>query len=311
MDINETDKKKAGAFIQHLTGNPALQSYSALQREEQICQFLSVNAAQLQPTLSSPSFFQGRKWEEIWAILLATLYEETNRHVIPEMTILINRLDFTFFNFLEQNKYNESAAKQLIIDLLTKMLGNEQARHVFTGSLLAVKNNMVKRYVSAIFVRRKYIHFEITKVERLRVGENEASNMISLLVLMRPLIYMFANQNIVPRNTANGCVFPNNFTNAIALNLSSKAPSIPEAVFKSAMNSNASFIENNKLEASARLANILSSMFKNYRPGIKKDRGADTAVKSWINVARKNYKFYGYDIKLLDELYNIASDNGW
>ena len=77
------------------------------------------------------------------------------------------------------------------------------------------------------------------------------------------------------------------------------------------MNSNASFIENNRLEATSRLTNVLCSMSKNYRANVKKDRGADTATKSWINVARKNYKFYGYDIKLLDELYNIASDNGW
>ena len=52
-------------------------------------------------------------------------------------------------------------------------------------------------------------------------------------------------------------------------------------------------------------------MCRNYKPEAQKDRGADTAIKSWINVARKNYKFYGYDIKMLDELYNIAADNGW
>ena len=41
------------------------------------------------------------------------------------------------------------------------------------------------------------------------------------------------------------------------------------------------------------------------------DRGAESPDKSWFSIARRNYKFYGFDIKMLDELYKTAAENGW
>ena len=44
---------------------------------------------------------------------------------------------------------------------------------------------------------------------------------------------------------------------------------------------------------------------------MKIDRGAETSDKSWFNVARRNYKFYGYDLDMLVELHSISAENGW
>ncbi|MDC7225516.1 MAG: hypothetical protein PQJ61_01985 [Spirochaetales bacterium] len=311
MIINESDKQKATAFIQRLMANPALKSFSLLQREEQIIQFLTVNSRQLYPTLSSQAFFPGKSWDSICAILVSVLYELTDNEVLPDIRLLINRLDFTFFTFLRPSNLDEGQAKQVVMDFLQKMLANEQARRIFTGSLAAVNYNIVKKYTAEIYRRKKYIHFELLKVEKLKMGEREVENMINLVMLLKPMIYLFSQQANVMKNTANGNIFPCSFTETLAKNLSAKAQAVPPQVFSSSMNANASFADNSKLEASARLGNVFSAMCRNYKPDTKKDRGADTAMKSWINVARKNYKFYGYDIKMLDELYNIAADNGW
>lgn len=311
MDINESDKIKASAFITRLNANPALKSFSALQREEQIYQFLTVNASQLYPTLASQAFFAGKSWENIFRILMAVLYGTTNEEVLPELNILVNKLDFTFFSLLDHSEIDEAAAKNTVVNLLTRMLSSDQARRVFSGAIAAVNNDIVKNFVSEIYQRRKYIHFEIIKVEKLRMGEQEIENMISLVMLLRPLIYMFASQGTASKNTVNGLIFTHKFAVNTAGGLSVKAPQIPAAVFESAMNSNISFADNPKLQATARISNIITSMCRNYKPESTKDRGADSAMKSWINVARKNYKFYGYDINMLDELYSIAAENGW
>jgi hypothetical protein len=50
---------------------------------------------------------------------------------------------------------------------------------------------------------------------------------------------------------------------------------------------------------------------KHYKPYTKVDRGAETPDKSWFNIARRNYKYYGFDIKMLDEFYKIAAENNW
>ena len=311
MEINETDKLKAASFIQRLTANPALKSFSLLQREEQIMQFLTVNARALYPTLSSPAFFAGKSWDEIWQILIIVLYESTNDDLLPELRGIISGIDLTFFTFLRNDAINHGAVNDMLNDLLIRGLKNDQARRVLSGTVAAIKYNIVKKFIAEIFRRKKYVHFELIKVERLKLGEKEAENMIITTMLLKPLIYLFTPQGTVMKNTANGHIFLSQFTKNVAHSLQQNAQYMPEQIFLSAMNANSSFTDDSTIEATARLSNIFTSMCRNYKPEIKKDRGADTAQKSWINVARKNYKFYGYDIKMLDELYNIAADNGW
>ena len=314
MEISDADRQKAESFIERLMANPALQSFSLLQKEEQILQFLTVNARQLYPTLSSPAFFGGRSWEDIWNVLTSVTYDTTNRIIIPEFQSMLSSIDLTFFTFLRHEQLNETSARELLGGLVEKAMGHEQARRVLAGSYSAIKNNVVRRFVPEVYRMKKYIHFELTKVERLKLGEKEALNMISLVVLLKPAIYIFSSMmgaSPSVKNTANGHIFMTQYTRNLASNLIEKTPSVPPQVLLSAMNANASFADDNKLEATARLSNILCSMCRNYKSETKKDRGADTEMKSWITVARRNYKFYGYDIKMLDELYNIASDNGW
>ena len=86
---------------------------------------------------------------------------------------------------------------------------------------------------------------------------------------------------------------------------------LPEEVLSSAVHANVSFLENPGLEATSRISSIISAMSKNFKPGQKIDRGADTPDKSWLSVSRRNFRYYGYDIKIIDEFYIIAAENGW
>jgi hypothetical protein len=43
----------------------------------------------------------------------------------------------------------------------------------------------------------------------------------------------------------------------------------------------------------------------------KVDRGAESPDKSWFSIAKKNADYYGFDRRMLDELYMIAGDNNW
>ncbi len=40
-------------------------------------------------------------------------------------------------------------------------------------------------------------------------------------------------------------------------------------------------------------------------------RGAEHPDESRFNMARRNYAYDGFDIKMLDEFYSIATENGW
>ncbi len=311
MEFSDTDKQKAQTFIARLTANPALKTMSTLQREEQILQFLSLNAKQLYPTLSSDNFFKNWEWNNIWGILVSTLYEITNMELLPEFNEIIGQIDTTFFTLIEDRGITSDQSKEVLTKILLDGVNNEQVRRVLTGSYTAITTGIVRKYISEIYKRKKYIHFELTKVEKLRLSESDALHLMNTILLIKPLIYMYIPENTAVRNTANGHVFLSQFTKNVAATFVQKFPEIPQQIFYSGMNSSASFSDDHQLEASARMSNILASMSRNYKPGMAVDKGADTALKSWINVSRKNYKFYGYDLKMLDELYIIAADYGW
>jgi hypothetical protein len=69
-----SESTMAANFLSRLLSNPTMQDYTSLQKEEQILQFLSANANQLAPTLSSPAFFAGKNWNAILSLLVQTLF---------------------------------------------------------------------------------------------------------------------------------------------------------------------------------------------------------------------------------------------
>ena len=86
---------------------------------------------------------------------------------------------------------------------------------------------------------------------------------------------------------------------------------LPEQVIRSGVNASVSYLENRFIEATARLAAVFAARCRNFQPNVRVDRGADSPDKSWLSIARRNHRFYGFDVKILDELYSIAAENGW
>jgi len=92
------EQDTATAFINRLLANPAIQTLTPLQREEQIIQFIHTNASQLAPTLSSNAFFPGKSWNQIVALLLQALMDEVDKVLIPDLEALVGGVQFGFAN---------------------------------------------------------------------------------------------------------------------------------------------------------------------------------------------------------------------
>ena len=86
---------------------------------------------------------------------------------------------------------------------------------------------------------------------------------------------------------------------------------LPEELLRGALFSNVSFEEDKQIDATARIAAIFSLRAKNHKPITRVDRGANTPDRSWFSITRRNFKYYGFDIKMLDEFYKISSESGW
>lgn len=306
-----SDGERAQAFVGRLLQNPALNGLTPLQREEQILQFLQVNAGQLAPTLSSNHFFPGKNWQQIVSLLHEQLYKATDEHLLPDVDRLVReQIEFTFIHLLRQQHVDDAKLAAEVSALVKKLLARPEFRRVMTGPYTALRHGVVDRYLDEVFNRKTYVHFELTKVQRLRLGKDEIRQYIQLNMLLKPTIAMI-KLPVQNESQQQAGMVQHQFAEKVLRLLKKELQLLPEPVLKSAVDANVSFNEHRFLEATARLSAIFSARSRNYQPNMKVDRGADSPDKSWLNVARRNYKFYGFDVKMLDELYKIAAENMW
>ncbi|MBN1686610.1 MAG: hypothetical protein JW852_08140 [Spirochaetales bacterium] len=306
------DQDKASLFVKRLLQNPSLKNLTPLLREEQILQFLFVNSRQLHATLSSASFFPGMNWEQISGLLTQALHNEVDNQLMPEIEGLIrDGLDFSFIQFLREQALSQDKVKEKFYSFVASIHEHREARRELSGAYNAAKFHFVDRYIDEAFDRNEYVHFELTKVQRLKMGKEHIKNYIAVSLFLKPAILLLTAPNRQSSGTGGNGTLQLQFIEKAVAVIKEKLAFLPEQVIRSGLFANGSFQEHRSMDATSRIAAVLSGLCKNYRPNMEIDRGADTAEKSWLNVARRNYKFYGYDVKLLDEFYKIAAENGW
>lgn len=302
------EQQKATAFVSRLLANPALQTLTPLQREEQIIQFLHTNAAQLAPTLATPAFFPGKAWNQIVSLLLKALMDEVDRELLPQIDTMVGGIRWSFVAVLRQQAAGSDRVSAAIGEFVKTLLSRIEARRTFTGAHAALAYGLVDRYLDAIWNRKSYVHFELSKVQRLKLSKEDTKAMIEVTLLLKPVVHLGTAG--VQTEQGSGIVQPQ-FAEKVLVAAKKQLPLVPDQVLKSGVNANVSYVENRFIEATARLAAVFAARSRAYQPNVRVDRGADSPDKSWLSIARRNYKFYGFDVKILDELYSIAAENGW
>jgi len=303
------ERDQAKIFLSRLLANPTLLTLNPLQKEEHIISFLEVNARQLLPTLSSEAFFPGQSWFAINNLLVRKLKEIIDDSLFPGIQRqLYEKIDLGFLSLLSQNNHSPETVKHEILSFIKRILLVPEGRRDFSGSYNAVSNQIAHKYLDRVFATHSYVHFELTKVQRLKMNKDEIVNMINISLFLRPAIYVFsASMN---KDSSSG-IITKSFAEKVEDSLLKEIPSLPEKMVKSAVRSNLSFKDHKYLQATSRLTSIINSLSRSLKADMKVDRGASSPEKSWFSIARKNYKYFGWDINMLDELYRFSAENNW
>jgi hypothetical protein len=143
------------------------------------------------------------------------------------------------------------------------------------------------------------------------MGKDQIKHMIHASLLLRPIVHILSVGPATGQHESTTGSIQAQYADKVVEAAKKVLKTLPEEVLKSAVNSNVSFFENKFIEATARLTALFAARCRIYNPTVKVDRGADTPDKSWFSIARRNFKFYGYDVKMIDEFYKIAAENGW
>ena len=301
-----TEDEKAATFVRHLWQNPSLIGLSPLQKEEQLQQFLDLNSQALAPTLNSPEYFPSLPWPRVRSLLGAALSELANSSLTPLCEAVLDKnIDLSFTVHMARRSATLDQISRQLGEFLQTLSEKSESRRELTGPLMAAASGMVDRYLSKILERQKYISFELRKVQRLKISAGQIGDLVKATMLIRPAVHYFCPPDSKLMHISQPMAQKLAARTAKALTL------MPEPVIQGGVNSTLSFQENRFMESTARLAAVFSFRCRNLRPGMKADRGAESSDKSWFNVARKNYKYYGFDPDILIELHGIAADNRW
>lgn len=304
--------QKAQAFVRHLLDNPALRSRTPLQKEEQIVALLDGNAQQLYPTLSSAQFFPGASWQEIRSLIIGELLKITDESFQAYLQrFILEQLDLGFTAFLGSKHQPEEEMKKNLLHLTAQVAHKAAGRRALTGSFNALAYRLTEKYIEMIYASRNYIRFELEKVQRLQMSKEEVKNLVKASLLIAPAVYLLSTDAPGMLHTkTRGTIDRRAALNAIEA-LMEQLPNYPRDVIKSGVDSNLSFLKHPDLPTTSRITALFSHLAYDYKADQQVDRGAATPEKSWFSIARRNYRYFGYDIKMVDELYKIAAENGW
>jgi hypothetical protein len=291
---------------------PALRPLSALQKEEQAINVLQVNGPKLISVFASLSLDVSQDWRVPAALVARAICAETDRIMAAEISRLLSeRLVFSFFPSLTGGRQVPPRAKEDLRALIARAAAHPIARSALAGSLAAGQADLIEKYIPQAWENKKYVYVEITRVQHLRLSPADLSDLTRFVVLVRPAAYLY----VTPGETADKVIgyapLKEQYLSKILPSVCAQVPSLPCSLISMGLRSTLAFPECTSAEAISRLGAIMAMRGRALSPTTIVDRGADTADKSWFNIQRRNARWHGLDSQMLDELYTIASENGW
>ncbi|WP_148223858.1 hypothetical protein [Spirochaeta thermophila] len=310
MERSATIPDAALDLMRRFFENPMLSSFTPLQREERIIQLLGQQGDVLAPRLIR-DYFPGSTWNQVLALLVPALRNVTNEALFPRLEEIVRGLSWKFLALLDEKPIPHAQVADQVLAFLRKVLARQDARLAFTGPSTALFHRVLDRYLEAICAERGYVYFELSKVERLSMGKEELGGFLSTLLLLRPALYLLTPDSGTDFRERVSGVVRASFAERLSRALAREIPLLPAKVVEAAVLSHVSFEENPGLPASSRLVAVFSHRCRSYRPDITVDRGAESPDRSWFAAARRTWRLYGFDLKMLDELYRISAEYGW
>jgi hypothetical protein len=298
----EPERARAAAVVARLLAKPALAGLSPLEKEEQALLLLRSRVGEMAGLLAGKDYLPGLSWEQARELLVEELRRATDRELesLPQ-TLAARDGTFPFAASLQSAAIEGERCREEMASLLARLLENERGRAALCSPLAAVLRDLPGRYLPICYAQRRHVHFELTKMERLRLGPAETASLVRAALLLRAGIFLDAPEE-------PGGLGPRYAAEAQAL-LRGRLKSLPQAVLRSAAMSHLPCRGNPLLPASARLTALFAAAARAGAAGPM--RGALPAEASWWGVALCNADFLGLDELMLEEMCGIAAWNGW
>ncbi len=321
--MNPEVSQRAKEIAYKLINNSSLSSLPLLRKEEEIVTFVVKNRDSLQYALTKEPAFSGMNYDEIEKAIL----DAVQQVAVDEASRLVNDIfsspdiDFTEFSgLIGVMTGDELDFREDFKNLFLQLVVSRPYRRFSAGILYGLKSGLIQRYMSyGVYNRRGRIYTELIRVDKLPVSTPPAlSGYIGVLLLLRAFmmikipITIGANKHFLNYlDTVEVRADRNAYIDTFLNIMKKKVRKFPSGIVRVLEDSFRDQNEVKNISGTGKVVAVLYERLFDYNPNLKVHRGAETPDKSWFNSARRNYKYYGFDIALLDEFYLIASENEW
>ncbi|MCG8571793.1 MAG: hypothetical protein MJB14_16780 [Spirochaetes bacterium] len=318
---SEVDKQKMTAFIKRLMLNPCFINETPLHIEENIILFFMQNYNALQTTFSSGEFFPNLKWEIIYNLFFTCLAEEINRQLDKTIEkIVFKYINFQFMNNILNRQIETIKFREDMLNYLKIILERFDIRRTIDPVFKIITHSIIDKYAQQIYEKKSYTAREIERVEGLKLSPEHIADFIKVDMLFGVLGFIRNDVDAANLQHKMASLGEMKFSNLQAqishykkiLDIYDQVvPLFPRNFMDKSLKMHFNFQDDPFLPATSRLAKIFYAFGKHYKANIKIDKGAETFGKSFFQIQRRNYKFYGFDNNVLDELYRISAENYW
>jgi len=300
-------------FLGKLWMNPALQKTSIDKKENQVLSFLRENQAQLQKIFSQADYFPNLTWNEAVTLLLTELVDKLLESIIPKIDHIHNMMPTLMRSLESEGNIDADRFKNFLIE----QMRTKTMRDHYLSAIQVISLNYYANYVPPALERHKYIYNELMRHDRLKVDSQLLVAYLSIATLFRPLFYYpikfrdDSNETATLAKSAGDKKFFDLLTRRLHYFLNGEFGKVPDMIFMSGIQSNLMLSDFPEISGTARLIAVIAARSADYIPMEKRDRGAESPDKSWFQINRRNSKIYGLDADIMDELYQIAGEQGW
>ncbi len=313
------DLQKVREFVDHLFGNPNISSESSLIAEGLLINFIIQNMNQLKLTFKTPQFFPHLEWNQVLQLILSDLYERVSSDILPVLDEFTDEMDYdALARISDSSSFTPDFQQEKLKDFIRTIIKNKDVRYNLNSTITMLKDRTLDNYISEIFNHRGFLFNEITRVQKSNLEVGEYIVFAKILLILRSGAHMKIDSpstGTTKKLSLNDAIKMRgklqNYLVDLVQYLKQQLPFLSNKTINLAVKSNLQMNMTDLEEGISRLLFILCTRYHNYKPVGKVDRGAETPDKSWFSIAKKNADYYGFDKRMLDELYMIAGDNNW
>ncbi len=312
-------KEKMSDFVGRLWNTPAVEQAPLQEKERQILSFIKENTQELKSTLAQPDYFPDLPWREVEQLLAGELAERVIRKLEPDIEESLNRLVRPALMERFYAPHEESINPVMWKEFLLTLLREREIRHQYILVVETIRYRFFERYLSAIVKRRGWIYEELVEREQLDSDPAVLADTLCFASLFQPLALYEPEGKEHQDSSAVGSKKLERRRNfdtrmeRLGELLHTRLGHIPPWILRMGVLSLEDPGGGVSLPASSRLMKILINRAASYDPGLirERGRGAESPDTSWFNINRRTSVFHGYDARFLEELYEIAREEGW